>query len=206
MKVGSWDCFALAGVLRRVCGLTLSTCESDNIRTESVALWHRTSAPPLPEVWHLLQAMWHRRSQNWDAHQVAEGPSVRHIDFTWWGFPAPEGPSHCSLRFPKVWPYSQACSIFYSRKCKRAVVSIVPCSAIHICCAADYNVVDTAFSLGDKWTPHGERDPTGPLGNHSRSCCFSVLNGSLGPGRGFVLLPKVPGKHPGSRLGEKLLH
>lgn len=66
--------------------------------------------------------------------------------------------------------------------------------------------VDAAFLLGDKWTRHGEEDPIGPLGAHSRSCCFSVLNGSLGAGRDSMLLPKLPDEYLGSSFGEKLLH
>lgn len=93
----------------------------------------------------------------------------------------------------------------YCIKCKRAALSTVLCSATHALCVLTVTV-DAALSSRDKWTPHGEQDPVGPLEDHFRSCCFSVLNGSLGPGKDFMLLPKLPGEHPGSSLGEKRLH
>ena len=54
------------------------------------------------------------------------------------------------------------------------------------------------------WESNGHRMETRPPSGHWEAipevAASSVLNGSLGPGRGFPGLPKLPGEHPGSSL------
>lgn len=167
------------------------------------AISNITCAPPFPEGWLFTTAIWHKEESKLRS-TLGGWSGIWHIDFALWGLP-------CARGTPALRPLNSQqhatthILALYCIKYKRAALSIVLCSATHALCVPTVTV-DVALSLRDKWTPHGEQDPIGPLGDHFRSCCFSVLNGSLGPSRDFMLLPKLPGEHPGSSLGEKLLH
>lgn len=143
-----------------------------------------------------------RKSQNWDLCSVAE------VVFGAWmasrRSPCPGGPSPWALRTPSDMSHPHTHTLFHEgqKGCGRH------CSLLSIS-----HVVPAWLYLLMRpfpWESHGHRAETRPPSGRWEAipevAASSVLNGSLGPGRGFPRLPKLPGEHPGSSLGEKLLH